>query len=92
VKVTERVLKDACIEANRDILRSWRFGLKVERRGNGFMLSRLFRKAGTSEDPLLAFPMAAKETMCFIEGFTTAAALANEMAGRIDDGDPETAS
>jgi hypothetical protein len=36
--------------------------------------------------------MAAKETMCFIEGFTVAAALANEMNGRVDDGDPETAS
>lgn len=83
-KVTERSLKDACHQANMGVLKNWSFGLKAERYGKGFMLYRLFRRAGNGQAPMFSEPMAAKETHCFIQGFLDAAALANGGEGAHD--------
>jgi hypothetical protein len=78
-KITERVLKDACTLVNTRDLIHWEFGLKVERFGDGFMLYQLFRKPGQKpqEKPLFSLPLPARETMCFIHGFSAAIAITN---------------
>ena len=61
-KITERSLKDTCAIANAGVLRTWTFGLKVERCGAGFMLYQLFRLARDGKKPMFGVPMSAKET------------------------------
>jgi len=80
-KVTERRLLDDCLFANQSVLKNWSFGLKVERYGNGFMLFKLFRRAGNGTTPLFTNPMSARETYRYIQGFIVAAALANSGEG-----------
>ena len=78
MKVTERTLVDLCRRINSDQLRCWDSGLKVERRGDEYVVLRLFRK------PLMGRPSALdlfrgspREVKAFIDGFACAAELAN---------------
>ena len=81
-RVTERTLKDVCLFANQGPLRTWSFGLMVERHGEGFMLYRLHRRAGDGRAPLFTKPLPAREVLCFLRGFLEAACLANGGEGR----------
>lgn len=78
MKITERILKDVCTTANTGVLKNWSFGLKIERQGAGFVLRKVYRQPGRGEEKITNMPLPAREAMCFIEGFTTAATLANE--------------
>ena len=83
-KVTERSLKDTCAIANAGVLRTWTFGLKVERYGAGFMLWQLFRDSSRGQLPLVNKPLPAKEAFRFIQGFIAAAATANGVENGVD--------
>lgn len=81
MKVTERTLVDMCRRINSDELKQWDSGLKVERRGDEYVVFRLFRK------PLMGRPTAhdlfrgsSREVKAFIDGFARAAELANHGA------------
>ena len=80
-KITERSLKAECRSANNSALANWSFGLKVERSGDGFILSQLFRSCRNGfwppKLPLFSMPFSAKETFCYISGFRTAAEVRN---------------
>jgi hypothetical protein len=78
MKVTERTLVENCRRINNEQLKNWDSGLKVERRAEEYIVLRLYRK------PLQGRPGShdiyrgsSREVKAFIEGFATAAALAN---------------
>jgi hypothetical protein len=77
MKVTERVLVDMCRRINSDQLRCWDSGLKVERRGDEYVVLRLFRKPlmgrSSAHDLFRGSP---RELKAFIEGFANAAGIA----------------
>jgi len=81
VKVTERTLADACSRINSVQLKPWDSGLKVERRGEEYVVIRLFRKPQRGKSASLdLFHGSPRETKAFIEGFANAAELANNGA------------
>jgi hypothetical protein len=86
MKITERALKTACRDANLKLLKTWSFGLCVENDGHSYRLYKMDRDPGAAirYSSLSTMPMSAKETMCFIEGFTAAVALANGGEGKVD--------
>jgi hypothetical protein len=78
MKVTERTLIDICRRINNEQLKLWDSGLKVERSAEAFVVHRLFRKPqqgrpGSHE----IYRGSTREVKAFIEGFATAAAIAN---------------
>ena len=78
MKVTERTLVDMCRRINNEMLKSWDFGLKVERRGDEYVVLRLFRKPQQGRPGSIdLFRGSPREVKAFIEGFSTAADLAN---------------
>lgn len=88
MKVTERMLVDMCRRNNSDQLRCWDSGLKVERRGEEYVVIRLFRKPqqgrpGSSD----IFRGSPREVKAFIEGFAISAEIANNgVTGRAKTG------
>lgn len=78
MKITERALVDICRRVNSEQLKRWDSGLKVERRAEDYVVRRLFRKPQHgSPGSLELFRGSPREIKAFIEGFATAAALAN---------------
>lgn len=78
MKVTERMLVDMCRRINNDQLRCWDSGLKVERRGEDYVVLRLYRKPQQGRPGKLdLFRGAPREVKAFIEGFANAAGIAN---------------
>lgn len=81
MKVTERTLVDMCRRINNEQLKHWDSGLKVERRGDEYVVIRLFRKPlqgrPSSDDLYRGSP---REIQAFIAGFAQAAELANNGA------------
>lgn len=78
MKVTERMLVDMCRRINGDQLRCWDSGLKVERRGEEYVVMRLFRKPQQGRSGSLdLFRGSPREVKAFIEGFANAAEFAN---------------
>lgn len=81
MKVTERALVDMCHRINSEHLKFWDSGLKVERRGDQYVVIRLFRKPlpgrPSSNDLYRGSP---REAQAFIDGFAQAAELANNGA------------
>lgn len=81
MKVTERMLVDMCRRINSDQLRSWDSGLKVERRSEDYVVRRLFRKPQQGGPGSLdLFRGTAREVRAFIDGFASAAEVANNSA------------
>jgi hypothetical protein len=84
VKVTERTLVDTCTRINSVQLKPWDSGLKVERRGEEYVVMRLFRKPQRGKPASLdLFRGSPREAKAFIEGFANAADLANNGAAGI---------
>ena len=84
MKVTERTLVDACTRINSVQLKPWDSGLKVERRGEEYVVMRLFRKPQRGKPASLdLFRGSPREVKSFIEGFANAADLANNGAAGI---------
>lgn len=78
MKVTERTLVDICRRVNNEQLKSWDFGLKVERRGDEYVVLRLFRKPQQGRPGSFdLFHGSPREVKSFIEGFANATELAN---------------
>ena len=84
MKITERMLVDMCRRINSDQLRCWDSGLKVERRGEEYVVMRLYRKSQNGRPSCLdLYRGSAREVKAFIDGFAHAAELANNgAAGR----------
>lgn len=80
-KVTEKCIREAIVAANSGPLKTWTFGLKAERVGDGFVVSKLFRKTGKGMEKLTD-PLTAREASTYIDAFVTAATLANAGEGR----------
>ena len=82
-RITERNLREVCIEANQTILKDCHFGLKVERSGSSYRVYKLFRKAGEGQELLTKDALSPKEVKVFLEGFLAAVtyseAFRNEM-------------
>ncbi len=84
MKVTERTLADAYTLINSGHLKPWDSGLKVERRGEEYVVMRLFRKPQRGKPASLdLFRGSPREVKAFIEGFANAAELANNGAAGI---------
>lgn len=78
MKVTERMLVDMCHRINNEQLKLWDSGLKVERCTEGYVVLRLFRKPLQGRQGYIdLFRGSSREVKAFIDGFTTAAELAN---------------
>lgn len=78
MKVTERALVDVCRRANNDQLKCWDSGLKVERRGNIYILIRLIRKPKEGQPRYLdIYSGSPREVKAFIDGYVHAAELTN---------------
>ena len=78
MKVTERMLVDMCRRINSDQLKCWDSGLKVERRGDEYVVMRLFRKPQQGRPGFIdLFRGSPREVKAFIEGFANAAEFAN---------------
>lgn len=78
MKITERILVDICRKVNADQLKCWDSGLKVERRGDEYVVSRLFRKPQQGRSGSLDFFRGSpREVKAFIDGFARAVELAN---------------
>ena len=81
MKVTERTLVDMCRRINSEQLKSWDFGLKVERRAEEYVVLRLYRKPQQGRlGSLDLFRGSTREVRSFIEGFANAAGIANNGA------------
>ena len=81
MKVTERTLADMCRRINNEQLKHWDSGLKVERRGEEYVVLRLFRKPQKGRSGSLdLFGGSPREAKSFIEGFVNAAGIANNGA------------
>lgn len=81
MKVTERTLVDMCRRVNNEQLKHWDSGLKVERRGDEYVVMRLFRKQQNGRSGQLDFYRGSpREVKAFIEGFGIASELANKGA------------
>lgn len=79
MKVTERTLVDMCRRINNEQLKHWDSGLKVERRAEEYVVLRLFRKPQIGKPSRLdLFYGSPREVKAFIEGFASAAELANK--------------
>jgi hypothetical protein len=83
MKITELQLAAFCKKINQDALKTWPFGLTVERYPDGYEISKLFRKPGRKpqQELLLAERVKAKEAHCFLLGFAVAADLSNRREG-----------
>lgn len=78
MKVTERTLVDMCRKINNDQLKHWDSGLKVERRGDEYVMIRLFRKPQNGRPGCIdLYRGSPREIKAFIDGFAHAADLAN---------------
>ncbi len=78
MKVTERTLVDMCCRINNAQLKHWDSGLKVERRGDEYVVLRLFRKPQMGRPSVHdLFSGSPREVKAFIDGFAFAAELAN---------------
>lgn len=78
MKVTERMLVDMCRRINNERLKNWDSGLKVERRGDGYVVMRIFRKPqqgkpGRSD----LYRGSSREVKAFIDGFVHAVEFAH---------------
>ena len=83
MKITERMLVDMCRRINSDQLRCWDSGLKVERRGEEYVVMRLYRKSQNGRPSCLdLYRGSAREVKAFIDGFAHAAEFANNGAVR----------
>ena len=81
MKITERVLADMCNRINKEQLKLWDSGLKVERRGEEYVVLRLYRKPQKGRSGSLdLFRGSPREAKSFIEGFANAAGIANNGA------------
>lgn len=81
MKVTERILVDMCRSVNNEQLKHWDSGLKVERRGDDYVVIRLFRKPQNGRPGSLdLYRGSPREVKAFIDGFALAAELANNGA------------
>lgn len=81
MKVTERILVDMCRRINSEQLKHWDSGLKVERRGDDYVVIRLFRKPQNGRPSCLdLYRGSPREVKAFIDGFAHAAELANSRA------------
>ncbi len=81
MKVTERTLVDMCRRINNEQLRLWDSGLKVERRGEEYVVIRLFRRPQNGRPGCLdLYRGSPREVKAFIDGFAHAAELANSGA------------
>lgn len=86
MKVTERTLVDICRRINIEQLKHWDSGLKVERRGEEYVVYRLYRKPQIGGPGCLdLFYGSPREVKAFIEGFARAAELANKGAPQFTD-------
>lgn len=75
-RITERVLKDKCLTANNGVLKSWPFGLTVDRTESGYRVFKAYRKRVAME--LLIGKVSANEAFMFIEGFIEAVVAVNQ--------------
>lgn len=74
MKVTERILVDMCRRINNEQLKTWEFGLKVERRGEVYVVVRLYRKPQQGRPKILDLYLGSpREVKSFIDGFAYAA-------------------
>lgn len=77
MKITERILVDLCRKINANQLKRWDSGLKIERRIDRYVVSRLVRKPlhgrPRSFDLFYGTP---REVKAFVEGFAKATELA----------------
>ena len=74
MKVTERTLVDMCRRINNEQLKYWDSGLKVERRGDAYVVMRLFRKPQQGKSGCLdLYCGSPREVKAFIDGFANAA-------------------
>lgn len=81
MKITERILVDMCRRINSDQLRQWDSGLKVERRGEEYVVMRLYRKSQNGKPGSLdLYRGSPREAKVFIDGFVNAAEFANSGA------------
>ena len=81
MKITERTLVDMCRRINGEQLRCWDSGLKVEHRGEEYVVMRLFRKPQQGRPGSLdLYRGSPREVKAFIEGFANAAGIANKGA------------
>lgn len=75
MKVTERTLVDMCRRVNNEQLKHWDSGLKVERRGEEYVVMRLYRKSQNGRPGCLdLYRGSSREVKAFIDGFAHAAA------------------
>lgn len=85
MKVTERTLAEACTMINSAQLKPWDSGLKVERRGEEYVVMRLFRKPQRGKHASLdLYRGSPREVKAYIDGFANAAELANNGAAGVE--------
>ncbi len=83
MKITERTLVYMCRRVNSEQLNHWDSGLKVERRGDGYAVFRIFRKPQNGRPGYLdLYYGSPREVKAFIAGFAHAVELANNGAAR----------
>ena len=81
MKITERTLVDMCRRVNNEQLKTWEFGLKVERRGDEYVVSQLYRKHQSGRPGSMdIFRGTPREAKAFIDGFASATVCANSGA------------
>lgn len=76
MRITERVLKDKCLTANNGVLKSWPFGLTVDRTESDYRVFMAYRKR-VARDQILG-KATANEAFMFIEGFIEAIVAVNQ--------------
>lgn len=85
MKVTERMLVDMCRRINSDQLRCWDSGLKVERRGDGYVVLRQFRRPQQGRPGSFdLYRGSSREVKSFIDGFAYAAELVDKVPSAIE--------
>ena len=74
MKITEKIIKQDILEANRTVMMSWPYGLKVEPSGSGYILSILWRKPqkNVRQTPIHTEPLPARECWMLFQGFIAA--------------------
>lgn len=81
MKITERTLVDLCRRINNEQLKLWDSGLKVERRGDGYAVLRLFRRPQNGRPGCLdLYCGSPREVKAYIDGFAHATELVNNGA------------